>query len=160
MVVSALYFLLICVCVCVCSYVHLGEDVEAKKLAEKVRVLCWIMTNPKNHEKKAVHVKATWGPRCNVLLFMSSENGKSVTRVATSNCSLGKFLTNSLPPISGLRGIYRKGVLCPTLLQTCSGLMQFIRKEFIDLSNIGQGEIPHKKCKRLKLGSGHMCHVS
>jgi hypothetical protein len=63
--------------------------VEAKKLAEKVRVLCWIMTNPKNHEKKAIHVKATWGPRCNILLFMSSENGKSVTHVATVNCSMG-----------------------------------------------------------------------
>ena len=60
-----------------CFLFHLGEDVEAKKMAKKVCVLCWIMTNPKNHKKKAVHVKATWGSRCNILLFMSSENGKS-----------------------------------------------------------------------------------
>lgn len=60
-----------------CFLIHLGEDVEAKKMAKKVRVLCWIMTNPKHHKKKAVHVKATWGSRCNILLFMSSENGKS-----------------------------------------------------------------------------------
>jgi len=58
-------------------FLCLGEDVEAKKMAEKVRILCWIMTNPTNHEKKAVHVKATWGSRCNILLFMSSEDGKS-----------------------------------------------------------------------------------
>ncbi|KAG0727849.1 Glycoprotein-N-acetylgalactosamine 3-beta-galactosyltransferase 1 [Chionoecetes opilio] len=53
---------------------HLGEGVEAARLFEKVRVVCWVMTRPETHEKKAIHVKATWGKRCNKLIFMSSKN--------------------------------------------------------------------------------------
>ncbi|KAH8403013.1 hypothetical protein KR222_003134, partial [Zaprionus bogoriensis] len=45
----------------------------AEQLKKEVRLLCWVMTNPTNHKKKARHVKRTWGKRCNVLLFMSSE---------------------------------------------------------------------------------------
>ena len=53
-----------------------GEGLKAKEMAEKIRVLCWVMTAPENHDKKAKHVKATWGKRCNILLFMSTAEGK------------------------------------------------------------------------------------
>ncbi|CAG0904731.1 unnamed protein product, partial [Darwinula stevensoni] len=50
---------------------------DAEKLPtdrmRKVRVLCWIMTMPGNHEK-AMHVKKTWGKRCDQLIFMSSRH--------------------------------------------------------------------------------------
>lgn len=46
-----------------------------QKLEKEVRVLCWIMTGPKNHHTKALHVKNTWGKRCTKLLFMSTAEG-------------------------------------------------------------------------------------
>lgn len=61
---------------------HKNEDKIAQELKKKVRVLCWIMTGPNNHQKKAKHVKATWGKRCNVLLFMSSEQDDSLPAIA------------------------------------------------------------------------------
>ncbi|KAF7989049.1 hypothetical protein HCN44_007359 [Aphidius gifuensis] len=60
---------------------HIGEDAIASELSKKVRVLCWIMTGPANHQTKARHVKATWGKRCNILLFMSSAEDKTLPTV-------------------------------------------------------------------------------
>lgn len=58
-----------------CYLLFIGKDKVAQQMKEKIRVLCWIMTSPDNHQKKAIHVKRTWGKRCNVLLFMSSKEG-------------------------------------------------------------------------------------
>jgi hypothetical protein len=50
-------------------------DEKGKSLYDRVRILCWVMTTPANHDTKARAVKETWGPRCNVLLFISTEDG-------------------------------------------------------------------------------------
>lgn len=43
----------------------------ADELFKSVKVLCMVMTYPPNHKKKARHVLATWGKRCNKLLFVT-----------------------------------------------------------------------------------------
>lgn len=61
---------------------ELYTDDVAKDLFNKVKVLCWIMTTPLNHKTKAIHVKKTWGSRCNKLLFMSSETDADLESIA------------------------------------------------------------------------------
>jgi len=43
------------------------------KLEREVRVLCWVLTTPKYHKSRAVHIQRTWGKRCNKIYFMTSE---------------------------------------------------------------------------------------
>ncbi|XP_047476338.1 glycoprotein-N-acetylgalactosamine 3-beta-galactosyltransferase 1-like isoform X2 [Penaeus chinensis] len=53
---------------------HKEESEQADKLAEQVRILCLVTTMESNHEKKAAHLKNTWGRRCNKLIFMSTKD--------------------------------------------------------------------------------------
>ncbi|XP_058062191.1 glycoprotein-N-acetylgalactosamine 3-beta-galactosyltransferase 1-like [Anopheles bellator] len=63
--------------------VHAHENSSlAQQLQREVRVLCWVMTNPSNHKKKALHVKRTWAGRCNKILFMSSQKDPLIDSIA------------------------------------------------------------------------------
>lgn len=57
-------------------------DIVAQHLFQTVPILVWVMTAPDNHEKKARHVKATWGRRFNRLVFISSKDDPSLPAVA------------------------------------------------------------------------------
>lgn len=57
-------------------HIHFHSDEDrsvAANLSQTTRVLCWIMTGPKNLESRTKHVKATWAKHCNTVLYMSSE---------------------------------------------------------------------------------------
>ena len=41
-------------------------------LKRKVKVLCWVMTCPKTIQTKAKVISETWGPHCDVTLYISS----------------------------------------------------------------------------------------
>lgn len=71
---------------------HGPDDVDqgiANELYNKVRVLCWIMTSPKNLQLKATAVKNTWAKRCNKYIFFSSETNHSFPTVGL-NVSEGR----------------------------------------------------------------------
>lgn len=43
-------------------------------LSQEVRVLCFVLTHPINHQTKAQAVANTWGKRCNKIVFISTES--------------------------------------------------------------------------------------
>jgi len=66
------------------------DDTIAESLRKTVRVLCWVMTTPDNHMSRAVHVQATWGRRCNVLLFVTEKDDVGALSVMKVDVATGR----------------------------------------------------------------------
>ena len=58
-------------------------------LFDKVKVLCWVMTSSENLYMKALHVRETWGMRCNSIFFMSDKEDERFPAVGL-NVSEGR----------------------------------------------------------------------
>lgn len=51
-----------------------GEIMTIDSTNTALRILCWIMTSPKNLDSRARHIKATWAHRCDITLYISSSD--------------------------------------------------------------------------------------
>lgn len=71
---------------------HDDESALSMLMYNNVRVYCWIMTSKNNTLKKAIHVNATWGPRCNKLVFITSEKSSGLPIVELNIKEGRKFL--------------------------------------------------------------------
>lgn len=59
------------------TVLEVGKEIEANAhMAERVRLLCYVYATKEQLETKCPHIKATWGKRCNKLIFMSSKESK------------------------------------------------------------------------------------
>ena len=67
------------------------EQIENQPLkAKKVKLLCWILADPKILHTKVIHQKETWGRRCEKLLVMSSKEDKDFPVIGLPNTQEGR----------------------------------------------------------------------
>ncbi|XP_032584854.1 glycoprotein-N-acetylgalactosamine 3-beta-galactosyltransferase 1 isoform X1 [Drosophila mojavensis] len=79
-----------------------------RDLAPDIRVLCMVLTCPENVELKAQHVHATWGKRCNKLIFVSSENYEPLGVVKVVEPHAGSYTDLWDKTREGFRYVWRE----------------------------------------------------
>jgi hypothetical protein len=66
------------------QYEGLYTKAVADELYSKMKILCWVLTNPKTYRSKSDHIKNTWGKRCDKILFVSSEKDDILDTIAVA----------------------------------------------------------------------------
>lgn len=51
------------------------SDLMASEPQKQIRIICMVMSSPINDFSNAKSINATWGKRCNTLLFISNKKG-------------------------------------------------------------------------------------
>ncbi|KAJ8298981.1 hypothetical protein KUTeg_023041 [Tegillarca granosa] len=69
------------------------DRIYVKNLTDEVRILVWILTGPQYLDSRTIHVKQTWGRRCNVLLFFSSVENKTFPTIGVNTTEGREHLT-------------------------------------------------------------------
>ena len=52
----------------------------SERIINASRVLCWVLTGPTTIDTRGAAILETWGPKCDRLLFMTSEHDKSTLK--------------------------------------------------------------------------------
>ncbi|XP_016954725.1 glycoprotein-N-acetylgalactosamine 3-beta-galactosyltransferase 1 [Drosophila biarmipes] len=86
--------------------IHPLPDIPSARLFNETRVLCLVMTSPKNHQSRAIHIQGTWGTRCNKLIFMST---KADEQLGTVVLNVREGYSNSWPKTrASLEYVYKR----------------------------------------------------
>ena len=106
------------------------------------RLLCMVLTTPENYITKAVHVKATWGRRCNTLLFISSSEGGLITEYLVPEV-VSDLEVREVTGVYGRENLWSKVKLGLTITwKDYAGLFDFLVKAdddtFIIVDNLKQ----------------------
>ncbi|XP_046365597.2 glycoprotein-N-acetylgalactosamine 3-beta-galactosyltransferase 1-B-like [Haliotis rufescens] len=73
-------------------------------MASRLRISCWIMTSPRNLEKRARFIQMTWAKRCDKVVFISSETNTTFPTVGLNVSEGRNHLTEKT--LGGFRYIY------------------------------------------------------
>ncbi|XP_059488129.1 glycoprotein-N-acetylgalactosamine 3-beta-galactosyltransferase 1-like isoform X2 [Neocloeon triangulifer] len=68
-----------------------AKNIQGAKLAQRMRILCWVMTAKRNHKTKAQSVKRTWGRHCDKLLFFSETEDSDVPTIKIENVQSERY---------------------------------------------------------------------